>query len=28
KTISGFSSADHLSTMAKAAKAWAERLPV
>ncbi|ASR10857.1 alpha/beta hydrolase (plasmid) [Rhizobium leguminosarum bv. viciae] len=27
KTISGFSSADHLSTMAKAAKAWAERLP-
>ncbi|MBB4510523.1 MULTISPECIES: alpha/beta hydrolase family protein [Rhizobium] len=28
KTISGFSSADHLATMAKAAKAWAERLPV
>ncbi|MBY3304703.1 alpha/beta hydrolase [Rhizobium laguerreae] len=28
KTISGFSSADHLSTMANAAKAWAERLPV
>ncbi|MBY3168693.1 alpha/beta hydrolase family protein [Rhizobium laguerreae] len=28
KTISGFSSADHLSTMAKAAMAWAERLPV
>ncbi|MGO7590918.1 alpha/beta hydrolase family protein [Rhizobium leguminosarum] len=28
KTISGFSSADHLSTMAKAAKAWAEGLPV
>ncbi|MGO8036672.1 alpha/beta hydrolase family protein [Rhizobium leguminosarum] len=28
KTISGFSSADHLSTMAKAAKAWAKRLPV
>ncbi|TAU43627.1 alpha/beta hydrolase (plasmid) [Rhizobium ruizarguesonis] len=27
KTISGFSSADHLSTMAKAVKAWAERLP-
>ncbi|MGO7049041.1 alpha/beta family hydrolase [Rhizobium johnstonii] len=27
KTISGFSSADHLSKMAKAAKAWAERLP-
>ncbi|NKK71927.1 alpha/beta hydrolase [Rhizobium leguminosarum bv. viciae] len=28
KTISGFSSADHLSTMAEAVKAWAERLPV
>ncbi|NEJ20287.1 alpha/beta hydrolase [Rhizobium leguminosarum] len=28
KTISGFSSADHLATMAKSAKAWAERLPV
>ncbi|MGR9187356.1 alpha/beta hydrolase family protein (plasmid) [Rhizobium leguminosarum] len=28
KTISGFSSADHLATMAKAVKAWAERLPV
>ncbi|NKK58482.1 alpha/beta hydrolase [Rhizobium leguminosarum bv. viciae] len=28
KTISGFSSADHLATMAKTAKAWAERLPV
>ncbi|MGO6814331.1 alpha/beta hydrolase family protein [Rhizobium leguminosarum] len=28
KTISGFSSADHLATMAKAAKAWAERLQV
>ncbi|RWY88986.1 alpha/beta hydrolase [Rhizobium leguminosarum] len=28
KTISGFSSADHLATMAEAAKAWAERLPV
>ncbi|MGO6755891.1 alpha/beta hydrolase (plasmid) [Rhizobium ruizarguesonis] len=28
KTISGFSSADHLSMMAKAAKAWAERLSV
>ncbi|MGO7015721.1 alpha/beta hydrolase family protein [Rhizobium leguminosarum] len=28
KTISGFSTADHLATMAKAAKAWAERLPV
>ncbi|MGO7133419.1 alpha/beta family hydrolase [Rhizobium leguminosarum] len=28
KSISGFSSADHLATMAKAAKAWAERLPV
>ncbi|MGO8504268.1 alpha/beta family hydrolase [Rhizobium leguminosarum] len=28
KTISGFSSADHLAMMAKAAKAWAERLPV
>ncbi|NKK97571.1 alpha/beta hydrolase [Rhizobium leguminosarum bv. viciae] len=27
KTISGFSSADHLATVAKAAKAWAERLP-
>ncbi|RFB82193.1 alpha/beta hydrolase [Rhizobium leguminosarum bv. trifolii] len=26
KTISGFSAADHLATMAKAAKAWAERL--
>ncbi|MGO6736092.1 alpha/beta family hydrolase [Rhizobium ruizarguesonis] len=28
KSISGFSSADHLATMAKAVKAWAERLPV
>ncbi|MBP2448825.1 alpha/beta hydrolase family protein [Rhizobium leguminosarum] len=28
KTISGFSSADHLATMAKAVKAWAERLVV
>ncbi|MBY3203728.1 MULTISPECIES: alpha/beta hydrolase family protein [Rhizobium] len=28
KTISGFSSADHLATMAKTAKAWAERLPI
>ncbi|NEJ00162.1 alpha/beta hydrolase family protein [Rhizobium ruizarguesonis] len=28
KAISGFSSADHLATMAKAVKAWAERLPV
>ncbi|QND17984.1 alpha/beta hydrolase (plasmid) [Rhizobium leguminosarum bv. trifolii] len=28
KTISGFSSADHLATLAKAAKAWAERLRV
>ncbi|MFL5016903.1 MAG: alpha/beta family hydrolase [Rhizobium sp.] len=28
KSISGFSSADHLATMAKAAKAWAERLPL
>ncbi|WP_029872185.1 alpha/beta hydrolase family protein [Rhizobium leguminosarum] len=28
KTISGFSSADHVATMAKAVKAWAERLPV
>ncbi|MFW8609197.1 alpha/beta family hydrolase [Rhizobium beringeri] len=28
KKISGFSSADHLATMAKTAKAWAERLPV
>ncbi|MGO6749543.1 alpha/beta family hydrolase [Rhizobium ruizarguesonis] len=28
KTISGFSSADHLATMARMAKAWAERLPV
>ncbi|WP_064685664.1 alpha/beta hydrolase family protein [Rhizobium bangladeshense] len=28
KKISGFSAADHLATMAKAAKAWAERLPV
>ncbi|TAX90206.1 alpha/beta hydrolase family protein [Rhizobium leguminosarum] len=28
KTISGFSSADHLAMMAKTAKAWAERLPV
>ncbi len=28
KKISGFSSADHLATMAKKAKAWAERLPV
>jgi len=28
KTISGFSSADHLATMAKAVKAWAEGLPV
>ncbi|QIO55112.1 alpha/beta hydrolase (plasmid) [Rhizobium leguminosarum bv. trifolii] len=27
KTISGFSSADHLATMAEAAMAWAERLP-
>lgn len=27
KKISGFSSVDHLATMAKAAKAWAERLP-
>ena len=27
KKISGFSAADHLATMAKAAKAWAERLP-
>ncbi|MBY3085668.1 alpha/beta hydrolase [Rhizobium laguerreae] len=27
KTVSGFSSADHLATMAKAAMAWAERLP-
>ena len=26
KTISGFSAADHLATMAKTAKAWAERL--
>ncbi|ANM13983.1 MULTISPECIES: alpha/beta hydrolase family protein [unclassified Rhizobium] len=26
KTISGFSAADHLTTMAKAVKAWAERL--
>ncbi|MGO7428701.1 alpha/beta family hydrolase, partial [Rhizobium ruizarguesonis] len=26
KTIAGFSSADHLATMAKAAKAWAEPL--
>ncbi|RFB84836.1 alpha/beta hydrolase [Rhizobium leguminosarum bv. trifolii] len=26
KTISGFSSADHLATIAKAAKAWTERL--
>ncbi|MDK4735975.1 alpha/beta family hydrolase [Rhizobium sp. CNPSo 3490] len=28
KKISGFSAADHLATMAKAAKVWAERLPV
>ncbi|TAW62312.1 alpha/beta hydrolase family protein [Rhizobium ruizarguesonis] len=28
KSISGFSSADHLATMAKAVKAWAERLTV
>lgn len=28
KTISGFSSADHLATMAKAVKAWAERLVI
>ncbi|MGO6685535.1 alpha/beta hydrolase family protein [Rhizobium leguminosarum] len=28
KSISGFSSAYHLATMAKAVKAWAERLPV
>ena len=28
KTISGFSAADHLATMAKTAKAWAERLQV
>ncbi|WP_434714693.1 alpha/beta hydrolase (plasmid) [Rhizobium sp. YTUHZ045] len=28
KKISGFSAADHLATMAKAAKAWAERLPL
>ncbi|ABC93502.1 putative hydrolase protein (plasmid) [Rhizobium etli CFN 42] len=28
KKISGFAAADHLATMAKAAKAWAERLPV
>ncbi|MDO3431790.1 alpha/beta hydrolase [Rhizobium sp. CBN3] len=28
KKISGFSAADHLATMAKTAKAWAERLPV
>ena len=28
KTISGFSAADHLATMAKTAKAWAVRLPV
>ncbi|ARO27170.1 alpha/beta hydrolase [Rhizobium sp. S9] len=28
KKISGFSAADHLATMAKMAKAWAERLPV
>ncbi|RUM06511.1 alpha/beta family hydrolase [Rhizobium chutanense] len=28
KTISGFSAADHLATMARTAKAWAERLPV
>jgi predicted alpha/beta-hydrolase family hydrolase len=26
KTVSGFSAADHLATMAKTAKAWAERL--
>ncbi|MBX5184388.1 MULTISPECIES: alpha/beta family hydrolase [unclassified Rhizobium] len=28
KTVSGFSAADHLATMAKTAKAWAERLVV
>ncbi|MBB5666314.1 alpha/beta hydrolase family protein [Rhizobium leguminosarum] len=28
KTISGFSAADHLATMAKTAKAWAERLVI
>ncbi|MFL5010749.1 alpha/beta family hydrolase [Rhizobium sp.] len=28
KSISGFSSADHLAAMAKAVKAWAERLPL
>ncbi|MGR4841195.1 alpha/beta family hydrolase [Rhizobium sp. LARHSG275] len=28
KAISGFSSADHLATMATAVKAWAERLPL
>lgn len=28
KIISGFSATDHLATMAKAAKAWAARLPI